>query len=134
MLYFTGAPMMKTPNLTFAIAALAVTFAAPAHADVYPVSGRWTYENASAAGPATSCGSRYMEFSGQQRIDTGGGVPGYRNARVAMVNSQLFLLTDQFNNGQMRGREEYSLSLIDEDHIQLRIKIGGKSILLRRCG
>ena len=51
-------------------------------AQSYPVSGKWTYDDTGGDGPAKECGKRYMDFRGERRFDTGGGVPDYRNRTV----------------------------------------------------
>ncbi len=128
-LIFPGRPM----NLQIACAVTMLGFlAAPSFAGTYPVSGKWTYENASAAGAARECGSTYMEFRGVQRFDTGGGVPRYRNVAVS-GSSPSWLVVDEFLAVQIRGRVTYTLRIVDGDHIELRIDEAGKRILLRRC-
>ena len=59
--------------------ALLVALAAPALADTYPVSGRWGQSASTQKGPIECHGRRVITFSGNQRRDTGGGVPSYRN-------------------------------------------------------
>lgn len=97
----------------------------------YPVSGRWTYENASAEGPAETCGRRYMTFEGAQRRDTGGGVPVYRNAGIQEVGDGEFRIVDAFNSGSINGNVYYTLRKIDDDHIA--IEMAARTVLLRRC-
>lgn len=105
---------------------------APSFAGTYPVTGKWTYTNASGAGPAKDCGSTYMEFRGAQRFDTGGGVPQYRN--VAVTGSPPnWRVVDEFFTVQIRGRVTYTLSLVDDDHVELRLAEGRKRLMLRRC-
>lgn len=106
--------------------------AAPSFAATYPVSGKWTYENASAAGAAKECGATYMEFRGVRRLDTGGGVPQFRNVAVS-GSPPSWLVVDEFFAVQIRGRVTYTLQIMDGDHIELRIGESGKRILLRRC-
>jgi len=106
--------------------------AVPSIAATYPIAGRWTYENASAAGPAQTCGSSFMEFRGAQRYDTEGGVSRYRNVDVSGARPS-WRVVDEFFNVQIRGRLTYTLRLIDDDHIELSLVGSGKRILLRRC-
>ena len=114
------------------LAVLALT-AAPgaALAQSYPVSGKWTYENASAKGPAKDCGKRYMTFQSPQRFDTGGGVPNYRNISVDNVGGDTYRIVDEFNTGQIHARSSYTLRKVDPDHIELQVS--GHTIALRRC-
>jgi hypothetical protein len=102
-----------------------------AWAQSYPVSGRWTYENPQDEGPAKDCGRRYMTFQGNQRFDTGGGVPGYRNVSVENTGDGTYRIVDAFSTGQIDARSDYSLRLIDDDHIVIRV--AGETIRLRRC-
>ena len=104
-----------------------------AHADTYPVSGTWTYDNASQKGPAKNCGQRIMRFDGNIRHDTGTSVPQYRNISVDKRGESQWYVIDDFYTLQIRGRMIYTLQLIDEDHIQLTLEKGGKTFLLRRC-
>lgn len=111
----------------------AVVLAAPscAWAQGYPVSGRWTYENASAQGPAKDCGRRYMTFQGSQRFDTGGGVPSYRNVSVDDIGNDSWRVIDAFATGQIHALSNYTLRRLDADHIALQV--AGNTITLRRC-
>jgi len=98
----------------------------------YPVTGKWTYDNTSDAGPAQSCGQRTMEFRGVQRFDTVGGVAQYRNVSVDQASPKAFAVVDEFFNVMIRGRVQYTLRIIDKDHIVLLLNRGG-DIALRRC-
>jgi hypothetical protein len=117
---------------TFALTLIACGLGAQAARADYPVSGKWTYDNASDAGPAKSCGRRTMEFRGMQRFDTVGGVAQYRNVSVDQAAPKAFAVVDEFFNVMIRGRVQYTLRVIDEDHIVLRLERGG-NIALRRC-
>lgn len=97
----------------------------------YPVSGKWTYENASAEGPAKDCGKRFMNFQSPQRFDTGGGVPNYRNISVDNTGGDTYRIVDEFATGQINARSSYTLRRIDADHIV--IQVAGHTIPLRRC-
>ena len=101
--------------------------------DSYPVSGRWTYDDAAASGPAPDCKGPTMEFRGAQRLDSGSGVPQYRNLRVEQDSATNFRVLDEFNNVQTHGSVSYRLHLRDEDHLQIDYDQGGKSVVLRRC-
>ena len=101
-------------------------------ADAYPVSGRWTYKDVAAPGPAADCNAPTMEFRGAQRLDTGGGVPQYRNVRVEQSGSALYRVIDEFFTVQIRGRVSYTLRIRDKDHLEINYD-RGKSVVLRRC-
>jgi hypothetical protein len=125
--------MTRTLILVLSTIALVPAAARVAAADSYPVSGRWTYENAAASGAAKTCGGRTMEFRGTQRLDTGGGVPQYRNVSVSQSSSSLFRVVDEFFTVQIRGRMEFTLRILDPDHIEIAISRAGKTFRLRRC-
>ena len=114
-----------------AAVAIGPGIAEPAAAESYPVSGKWTYENAAEKGPSPECSGRTMEFSGERRFDTGGGVPDYRNLTISMENPARWRVVDEFFTGQVRGRIEYTLAQTDPEHLQ--ILLGDREILLRRC-
>lgn len=123
---------MKPHSATHAvILALSMLPAAAVAQQSYPVSGKWTYENPQAEGPAPDCGRRYMTFQGMQRFDTGGGVPSYRNVSVRDNGDDTYLIVDEFATGQISAWSNYTLRKIDSDHIV--IDVAGKTIPLRRC-
>jgi hypothetical protein len=124
--------MTKTRILLLSLIALASP-AGWAAAEDYPVSGRWTYGDAAAPGPAPDCKEPIMEFRGAQRLDSGGGVPAYRNKSVEQESQTSYRVVDEFNNVQTRGRTSYTLSIPDKDHVQIDHDQGGKSVMLRRC-
>jgi hypothetical protein len=116
--------------LTAAIVSLPI-IAGFAMAQSYPVSGKWTYEDSGGEGPAVECGKRYMDFQGERRFDTGGGVPDYRNRTVTGDGNE-YRLTDEFNTGQIRARVDYNIRRIDNDRIELKLP-QNKTVRLRRC-
>jgi len=73
-----------------------------------------------------------MDFRGERRFDTGGGVPDYRNLTVTTAGAGNFALVDEFDTGQINARLEYTLALIDKDHLRITLA-SGPVILLRRC-
>src|ERR1700753_651889 len=110
---------------TLVLALIAAAFAADAARAGYPGTGKWTYDNASDNGPAKDCGKRTMEFRGAQRFTTVGGVSKYRNVSVDQASPAAFDVVDEFFNVMIRGRVQYTLRLIDKDHIELRLERGG---------
>ncbi len=145
MAFLAGAPdrlgaakgyhcIAMTRHFAFGLIAAALALgAAAAFAGSYPVAGKWTYENAKAEGPSKTCAGdrRIMEFSGERRFDKGGGVPDYRNVSVQPSGSKEYRVVDEFFNGQARGRANYTLRLVDADHIEMHLS--GHTIALRRC-
>ena len=121
-------PRLRTVTLVFA----ALLGSAPALAASYPVSDRWTYDYSSETGPAKQCNPPHMEFRGARRFDTGGGVPDYRIVSVTRLGPARFQLVDEFNTGQINARLDYTLRLIDADHIEIALA-SGATLRLRRC-
>lgn len=126
--------MKSTAVRLFAIVLASSTWPHAAGAAVYPVSGRWTYDDFSAAGPAKTCSVRVMEFRYPQRFDTEGGVSQYRNVSVDRLTSTTYRVVDEFFNVQIRGWVSYTLRVVDQYHIELHLDNGNKTIKLRRCG
>ena len=122
------------PNRLLPASALAIAMCVPAQAASYPVAGTWTYENASDKGAAKDCGRRRMEFDGNLRHDTGSGAPEYKNVSVTDSGAESWRIVDEFFTGMIRGRVTYTLRVLDADHIELHIDMGGSTTRLRRCG
>jgi hypothetical protein len=120
-------PLQSAPHFCWRLPAGAALAAS------YPVSGKWTYENAGADGPSNACASdrRIMDFRGERRFDTGGRVPDYRNLSIQRTGIAEYHVVDEFFTGQIRGRVNYTLRLVAPDHI--KIQMAGKTIALRRC-
>jgi hypothetical protein len=106
---------------------------APALADSYPVSGRWGEGASAKPGPIDCTGKRVITFSGEERFDSGGGVPGYHNVSIRTDGSDRWRIVDQFSTGQISaGSTTYTLETIDADHIVLTLQ-GGSTLKLQRC-
>jgi len=115
----------------FLFAVLVMVAAAPALADNYPVSGRWGQSASSEKGAIDCNGKRVIAFNGNQRTDTAGGVPAYRNRSVTSDGSS-FRVIDEFATGQISGRTTSTLRKIDTDHIEFAMQ-GGATLKLQRC-
>ena len=90
---------MRTTILS---ALLLTALAAPAQAQVYPVEGKWGQSTSSEKGPIDCADSkRVMEFNGDQRTDSNGGVPTYRNQSVVAEGPSSYRVTDEFSTGQI---------------------------------
>ncbi len=95
---------MRTTILT---ALLVTALATPALAQSYPVSGRWGESTSSEKGPIDCTGNRrVIDFSGNQRTDSNGGVPEYRNKSVESVGQSNYRIVDEFSNAQVSARPE----------------------------
>jgi len=115
------------------LVAIAAIAPAQAQAQNYPVSGKWG-ESDSARSGAIDCtnSKRVIEFNGDQRTDSNGGVPSYRNKSVVSQGSSSYRVIDEFSNGQVSaGQSEYTLQKVDSDHIVMNM--GGGSVKLQRC-
>jgi hypothetical protein len=122
-------PMARVLLVAAALAALT----APALADNYPVSGRWGPSTGSNKGAIDCTGKRVIAFSGNQRTDSKGGVPAYRNKSVTADGSSRWRVVDEFTTGQISAAHTtYTLQRVDDDHIVMDLQPGG-SLKLQRC-
>jgi hypothetical protein len=107
--------------------------AAPVQAQVYPVEGKWGQSTSTEKGAIDCAGIRVIEFNGDQRTDSNGGVPAYRNQSVRSEGSSSYRIVDEFSTGQISaGHTTYALRKIDSDHIEMNLQDGG-SLKLQRC-
>ena len=115
-------------------ALLGLARASPALADTYPVSGRWG-ENRSGdpdKGAIDCNGRRVVGFNGNQRTDSKGGVPAYRNISVRPY-ADGYRIVDEFTTGQINGgRTNVTLRKSGDDRIELALQ-GGSTLKLQRC-
>ena len=117
------------------IAALAafVLTATPAFADSYPMAGRWGVSPSTAQGPIDCARLRIISFNGNQRTDSGSGVPAYRNKSVQRGGASEFHVVDVFTTGQINNAQaRYTLKLIDADRVEMNQQPGGR-VMLRKC-
>lgn len=121
---------MRTTILT---ALLVTALATPALAQSYPVSGKWGESNSSEKGPIDCTdNSRVIDFNGDQRTDSNGGVPEYRNKSVQSVGQSDYRIVDEFSNAQVSaGHTEYTLRKVDSDRIVM--DQSGTTLNLQRC-
>lgn len=118
---------------TILSAMLVSALAAPAWADSYPVSGRWGESQAPDKGAIDCSKLRVIAFNGEERTDSGGGVPAYRNVSVSPDGAAAFRVVDAFTTGQINNaRVNYTLRRIDADRIELQQQFGG-TLKLQRC-
>lgn len=111
---------------------LVAALCAPATAANYPVSGRWGPAVAGQKGPIDCAGKRVVAFDGNTRTDSGGGVPAYQNRSVTPAGPAQYRIVDIFSTGQISsGQASYTLRLVDDDHIELRMQNG--TLKLQRC-
>ena len=118
---------------TILTALLMTALAAPALAQSYPVTGRYGESDSSEKGPI-DCGDnrRVIDFAGNQRTDSNGGVPEYRNKSVQSTGQSDYRVVDEFSNGQVSaGHTEYTLRKVDSDRIVMNQS--GTVLNLQRC-
>lgn len=121
---------MRTAILS---AILLSALVAPALADAYPIGGRWGESATSEKGPIDCAKLRVIGFNDGQRTDSKGGVPGYRNKSVAPEAPGRYRVVDEFTTGQIRNAHmNYTLRLVDADHIEMALQQGGV-LKLQRC-
>ena len=120
------------PNLRTILILAALACAAPAFAQSYPVSGQWGESNTSQKGTIDCSGKRVIGFNGDQRTDSKGGVPAYRNKSVTKSDNS-YRVVDVFTTGQIsQGRTSYTLKQTDADHLEMTQQ-GGSTLTLQRC-
>lgn len=121
--------MFRTSLVALTLTALA----APAFAATYPVSGKWGESAQSEKGPIDCAGKRVIDFKGDTRTDSNGGVPGYRNRSITPDGSARWRIVDEFTTGQIsNGTVTYLLLRVDPDRIALEMQKGG-TLKLQRC-
>jgi hypothetical protein len=77
-------------------------------------------------------GKRVIDFVGNQRTDSNGGVPSYRNRSVTAEGPSSYRIVDEFTTGRISaGHTSYILRKVDPDHIELVME--GGALKLQRC-
>jgi hypothetical protein len=105
---------------TITAALLFSVLAMPTLAQTYPVQGRWGQSTNSEKGAIDCVGKRVIDFIGNQRTDSNGGVPSYRNRSVTAEGPSSYRIVDEFTTGQ-----------ISAGHIELVME--GGALKLQRC-
>jgi hypothetical protein len=132
ILRLTGSTL-STMRKTLLPAVILLALAAPALAATYPVSGKWGASTSSEKGPIDCSKLRVIDFKGDQRTDSKGGVPAYRNKSVTPEGVSSYRVVDEFTTGQIsNARLNYTLSQRDADHIEMNMQPGGL-LKLQRC-
>ena len=113
------------------LAATLIALAAPAMAASYPVSGKWGAGAPQSKDPIDCAKLRVIAFNGDQRTDSKGGVPAYRNVSVTTAGGG-YRIVDQFTTGQISNAHvNYTLRLVDADHVDMTQS--GTTLKLQRC-
>lgn len=106
--------------------------AAPSLAADYPVAGRWGESAGDKPGAIECQGRRVIGFDGDQRTDSNGGVPAYRNRSVTSDGLAQYRIVDEFTTGQISDAHvDYTLRKVDNDRIELQSPQG--TLTLQRC-
>jgi hypothetical protein len=75
---------------------------------------------------------RVIAFNENQRTDSHGGVPVFRNKSVSSAGASQYSNVNQFSTGQISNATvSYTLRKIDDDHIEM-VTYGG-TLKLQRC-
>ncbi|MDI1342671.1 MAG: hypothetical protein PSV22_01035 [Pseudolabrys sp.] len=124
---------MKTSFIIAAFAYSAAALATPAHAGTYPVAGKWGQTGSTEKAPI-DCGKlRVIAFNGDQRTDSKGGVPAYRNRTVDAAGAGQYRVVDEFTTGQIgNAHVNYTLRVVDADTLEMNLEKGG-TLRLRKC-
>src|SRR5450432_142054 len=103
-------------------AMLFVALSAPTFAASYPVSGRWGQSAGTEKGRIDCNKLRVIEFDGEERTDSGGGVPPFRLRSIEAEGSSSYRVVDEFTTGQISSAQAvYTLTKIDVDRIELNM-------------
>ena len=114
-------------------AMLVVAISAPTFAAGYPFAGKWGESASTDKGPIDCNSLRVIEFKGDQRTDSNGGVPDYLLKSISAEGPKNFRVVDEFSTGQISNAQlSYTLQQIDDDHIELNMQPGGL-LKLQRC-
>jgi len=113
------------------LAAMLIALASPALAANYPVSGGWGIGAPPSKNPVDCSKLRVIAFNGNQRTDSNGGVPAYRNVSVTAAGGG-YRVVDEFTTGQISAaRVNYTLRVVDANHVEMTQ--GGGTLKLQRC-
>ena len=73
-----------------------------------------------------------IDFNGDQRTDSNGGVPAYRNKSVVANGPSSYRVVDEFSTGQISaGQSQYTLRRVDPNRIEMNAS--GGTTTLQRC-
>ena len=99
----------------------------------YPVSGKWGQSASTDKKPVDCSTLRVIAFNGDQRTDSKGGVPAYRNRTVEAAGSRQYRVVDEFTTGQIgNAKVNYTLRVVDADTVEMMLEKGG-TVRLRKC-
>jgi hypothetical protein len=112
---------------------LAVAGATPVLAAAYPVQGKWGQSTSTDKNPVDCTALRTVDFRGERRFDSGGGVPDFRAISVEQRGQNSWRVVEEFRTGQITARNLLTLRRASEpDRVALEPVHGG-AIRLRKC-
>jgi hypothetical protein len=119
-------------SLTVA-ALLLIATATSAIAATYPVQGKWGQSTSTDKEPIDCTNLRTVDFRGERRFDSGGGVPDFRAISVEQQGGNAWRVVEEFRTGQINARNQLTLRTASEpDRVELELARGG-TIKLRKC-
>lgn len=124
--------MSRQTGLALVIPLTLLTVAG-AQAGNYPIDGRWGVTASTQKGPVDCRGLRVIAFNGNQRTDSGGGVPAFRNQTIQALGSSDYRIVDVFTTGQISNAQaKYTLKIVAPDRAEIDQQPGGL-LKLRKC-
>ena len=110
-----------------------IALSSPALADSYPVDGRFGVVSSFTDKPVDCAGKRVVAFNGDQRTDSKGGVPAYRNKSVQASGASSWKVIDIFTTGQISNAQAvYTLRAVKDGQLEMTMTPGGM-IRLQKC-
>jgi len=107
--------------------------AAPAAAATYPVQGKWGESASLDKEPIDCSGRRVIDFRGERRFDSRGGVPDLRAVSVQTRGSGTYRIVEEFRTGQINARNQLTLRVMtDPERVELDPQ-RGPTLKLRKC-
>ena len=116
---------------------LAIALTALAAARRWPMAIRSTAAGArvqtSAKGAIDCSSKRVIAFNGNQRTDSNGGVPAYRNKSVTAEGSSSYRVVDEFTNGQISNAQRQLHAAQSRRRPHRDAAAAGRHDQLQRC-
>ena len=83
--------------------------------------------------PPDCAGKRTIAFNGNQRTDSNGGVPAYRNKSVQAAGASAWKVVDVFTTGQISNAQAvYTLRAVKDGQLEMNMQPGGM-LRLQKC-
>ncbi len=115
------------------LVALLAFASVPALADTYPVSGHFGVVPSFTDKPLDCTARRIIAFNGNQRTDSNGGVPAYRNRTVRADGTGRWKVVDIITTGQINNANAvYTLHVVADGRVEMVMQPGGM-LRLQRC-